>query len=364
MPRGGGFERARLDGFRLDAVKHVPLDFWATWARDTRRGFEGVTLLGEMLDGDPSVVSAAWRDGGFTAMFDFPLGFAMNDVFCRGERPTKLAAVLANDRRYPDPSQLVTLLDNHDLPRVMSACRNDVGRVRQALGFMVAMRGIPSVTWGTEVGLEGAKEPDNRKSMVFAPHVLKDDLTFWLAARRQHPALSDGVPVVLSASSEGVVVGRVSPSQLAVVVVGRGGVRPRVEGAPWDAASLELVPPSPVGRSDLGVFVSDVRPGAWESLFREADTQWRRAAKRKTITFEGPSDTLVVGSGPELGDWNPARARPLPVTLELPEGAVFEFKAVRRAGATTTWAEGDNGVLFVEPTGPAKVVVPARFPRR
>lgn len=323
-----------------------------------------MTLLGEMLDGDPAVVSRAWREGGFTAMFDFPLGFAMNDVFCRGESPTKLAAILANDRRYPDPSSLVTLLDNHDLPRVMSACGGEQDRVRQALAFLLSMRGVPSLTWGTEVGLDGPKEPDNRKSMRFGPHPLKDDISFWLEARRRHVALAEGVPVVLSASSDGVVIGRVTPSQLAVVVVGRGGVRPRVEGAPWDAASVELSPPRPLRRSDVGVFVSDVRPNAFRALFTAADAQWRRGGTTRSITFEGPADTLVVGSGPELGDWNPARARALPVTLELPQGAVFEFKGVRREGARVVWADGENGVLFVEPAGPSRVTVRAAFPAR
>jgi hypothetical protein len=363
MARGGGFERARLDGFRLDAVKHVPLDFWAAWTRDVSRGAPGLTLLGEMLDGDPSVVSAAWRDGGFTAMFDFPLGFAMNDVFCRDDGPAKLAAVLSNDRRYPDPSQLVTLLDNHDLPRVMSTCGNDAGRVRQALAFMLAMRGVPSLTWGTEVGLDGAKEPENRKSMVFQPHVLKDDIGFWLAARRRNPALSEGVPVVLSASGDGVVIGRVTPSQLAVVVVGRGGVRPRPESPVWSEASVELAPPKALKRTNVGVFVSAVKPNAWEGLFREADAQWRRAGKTRAITFEGPAGTRLVGSGPELGDWNPTRARPLPLTVELPEGGVFEFKAVRSEGAKVVWAEGANGLLFVEPSGPSRVQVRAAFSR-
>ena len=60
-------------------------------------------LLGELLDGDPGTVARTWREGRFTSMFDFPLGFAIADVFCRGESPAKLAAVLTNDRRYPDP---------------------------------------------------------------------------------------------------------------------------------------------------------------------------------------------------------------------------------------------------------------------
>jgi glycosidase len=163
---------AKPDGFRLDAVKHLPLDFWAKF-----NGSLEIARLGELLDGDPSLVAKTWREGRFTSMFDFPLGFAIADVFCRGESPAKLGAILTNDRRYPDPSQLVTLVDNHDLPRIVSLCGGDLEKVKQALAFMILMRGTPSLTWGTEVGLDGAKEPDNRKSMQFVDHPLRAHLS-------------------------------------------------------------------------------------------------------------------------------------------------------------------------------------------
>ncbi|MCA2981595.1 MAG: hypothetical protein INH41_28520 [Myxococcaceae bacterium] len=345
-------------------MKHVPLPFWAAFSREVRAGpGEGLTLLGEMLDGDPSVVASTWRGGGFTAMFDFPLGFAMNDVFCRDERPARLAAVLSSDRRYPAPERLVTLLDNHDLPRVMSACGGDVGRVRQALAFLFAMRGIPSLTWGTEVGLDGAKEPDNRKSMVFELHPLGADVTFWLGARRAHPALAEGVPVVLAVTADRLVIGRVAPSQLAVVVVGRGdeGLPAEAVG-PWARARRALSPPRWPTRAGVSVFVSPLEPGAFEALARQADAQWRGGLTTRAITFEGPEGASVAGSGAELGDWSPARARALPLTVSLPLGAVFEFKALRRKGGAVVWAEGPNGVVHVTAAGPSRVTVPAAFP--
>ena len=98
-------------------MKHVPLGVVGELqpAACTRPAAATSSLLGELLDGDPSVVARTWKDGGFDALFDFPLAFAIADVFCRGQSPARLAAVLTNDRRYPDASKLVTLLDNHDL---------------------------------------------------------------------------------------------------------------------------------------------------------------------------------------------------------------------------------------------------------
>jgi glycosidase len=296
-------------------VKHIPLEFWARWNAELKRAAPDAMFLGELLDGDPSVVADTWTRGGFTSMFDFPLGFSMGDVFCRGESPAKLAAVLTNDRRYPDPSKLVTMLDNHDLPRVMSVCGGDVEKVRSALAFLLTTRGVPSLIWGTESGLDGAKEPDNRKSMSFAPHPLQKEIAFWLKARREQPALDRGVPVVISATADGVVVGRVSANQLAVITVGRDGVRPPLPSAPWSQATNELQAPAGASRT-VGVFVSPVKPGAFQALVDQLEPQWRRGAKTRAVTFEGPAGAWLVGSGPELGDWTPAKAKKLPRSEE------------------------------------------------
>lgn len=346
-------------------MKHVPLSFWSKWSADLRAvAPPGFMLLGELLDGDPSQLAKAWSGGGFTSMFDFPLGFAMGDVFCRGESPMKLAAVLTNDRRYPDPSKLVTLLDNHDLPRIAAVCGGDQEKVRAALAFLLTARGVPSLIWGTEVGQDGAKEPENRRSMTFTPHPLKADIAFWLAARRANPALADGVPVVLSAGVDGVVLGRVTSGQLAVILVGREGRRPALPQGPWSAATKELVPPGGWKRSGLGVFVSELKPNAFAPLVAVTEPQWRKGARTRTVMFQGPPGSFVVGSGPELGDWTPARAVKLPATLELPVGGAFEFKAIRREGSTTTWDSKPNGALFVEEgSGPVGVGLNPAFGR-
>ncbi|MBL8921634.1 MAG: hypothetical protein JNJ54_22425 [Myxococcaceae bacterium] len=350
-------------------MKHVPLDFWATWNAEMKKAAPGVTLLGEQLDGDPSVVATAWAQGGFTSMFDFPLGFAIGDVFCRGDAPAKLGAVLTNDRRYPDPSRLVTLVDNHDLPRLMSICNSELSRVRGALAFLLTARGVPSLAWGTEVGFDGAKEPENRKSMVFRAHPLKDEIAFWLKARKQNPALSEGVPVVLKAGADGLAVMRVTGSQLAIILVGKDGVRPTVPGTALNGPEFrELVPP---GSANVGtatpmsvwVVVSRVEPNRYDALFAEAQAQWRTGAKKRTVTFEGPAGSFVVGSGPELGDWAPAKALKLPATVELPVSGAFEFKAIRRDGDRVIWDSGPNGALLVGEPGRDRVVLKPVYPR-
>lgn len=336
-------------------MKHLPLEFWSAWNRELHQA--GATfLLGELLDGDPAVVSQTWSAGGFDAMFDFPLGFAINDVFCRGASPARLASVLSNDRRYPDPSRLVTLVDNHDLPRVMSACGGDVDKVRDALAFLLTARGIPSLTWGTEVGLDGAKEPDNRKSMRFVDHPLKAEITSWLSLRKLHPALMDGTSTIVESSTATLSVLRVSDDQVALVMIGPERPLPSLPAA-IDPKALVAIGPA---ERSVRVMVSALTPGRFSALRVELDAQWRRGGTTRAVTIEGPPGCLVVGSGPELGEWKPERAVPLPVTIELPLGHAFELKALRRSRDRVQWAEGANQLLFVE-ASTARLVLPAVF---
>lgn len=259
-------------------------------------------MLGELLDGDPGLVAKTWREGQFTSMFDFPLGFAIADVFCRGESPAKLAAVLTNDRRYPDATALVTLVDNHDLPRIMSQCGGDVEKVKQALAFLISMRGTPSIIWGTEVGFEGAKEPDNRQSMRFVEHPLKAHLAKWMKVRAESAALRDGVAVPIEVTKDRVVIARIAADGSAV----------------------------------------NVKVEAGRVTFEEgAKTTIPRGTKRVTFTGTGS----VVGSGAELGDWDAKKARPLPLTVDLPLNGAFEFKRI----VNGEWEAGANRLLFVTP---------------
>ena len=294
---GGGFQVARPDGFRLDAVKHLPLGFWAKF-----NGSFDFMLLGELLDGDPGAVARTWREGRFTSMFDFPLGFAIADVFCRGESPSKLAAVLTNDRRYPDAAQLVTLVDNHDLPRIMSQCGGDVEKVKQALAFLISMRGVPSIIWGTEVGFDGAKEPDNRKSMRFVEHPLREHIAKWMKVRANSVALREGVAVPVEVTTDRVVIARVAADGSTMNVKIEGG-RVSVDEGP--------------------------------------KTSVQHGARR--VTFSGTGS--VVGSGAEFGDWDRKSAKPLPYSVDLPVNGVFEFKRIING----EWETGANRLLFVSP---------------
>ncbi|HZI11834.1 MAG TPA: alpha-amylase family glycosyl hydrolase, partial [Myxococcus sp.] len=370
----------RPAGYRLDAVKHLPMDFWARYNDDVRaHAGQDFLMLGEMLDGDPVLLADTQQQGRFGTMFDFPLGFAMVDVFCRGRSPSHLGAVLFNDRLYPAPGSLVTLLDNHDLPRVMSECGDDVERVKRALAVQLTARGVPSLTYGTEEGLSGKKEPENRGDMRFTPdHPLRAWITRLLEVRRGSEALQRGETVVLAAREDLFAYARVTPDEAVVIAVNSGKAPARVEGlaghfgmktevtdmltggAPREEPLETLTVPAG------GVSLVRLRarvPSAFAALARTAHTRWRGQGERRTVELSVAGAARLVGSGPELGGWKPersVRSGPKGFTLSLPVGGVFEYKLVREATpGKFTWEGGDNRLLFIpEGSEPLRLKLP------
>ena len=344
------FDALQPLGFRLDAVKHVPMAFWKHYTDELRRHSGGtLELIGELYDGDPRRLAKGFASGGFDALFDFPLYFAMTDVFCRGEHPGRLAALLSLDRLYPDPQKLVTFADNHDLPRVASACGGDAARVRQLLRFQLSARGIPAITYGTEVGLQGESEPQNRGDMVFPPEPRHGrELRELLALRRAHTALLRGRSWIFHLDDRSLAYARVAGAEIALIGLNLGSER------------LEVPLPRPLSTGGAGESLL-IEPGTTSievvsGDFSALDATLRAGASATIelrIENAPGGDLRVVGSAPELGGWDPeAGVRAVLEKSEwvarfrLPRGEAAAFKLVSMAGPAPSWEERDNRYIL------------------
>jgi glycosidase len=159
-----------LDAIRQDTLPYVPRRFWSEWSTSLHREYPKLTLLGEMFDGDPALVSffqgGAVRDGidsGIDTLFDFPVFYPLRRAFAEGKPLRELAVMLAHDRLYPDPSVLVTLSGLHDTGRFMGEPGATVEGRKLADTFLFTARGTPLVYYGDEIGLAGGGDPDNRR---------------------------------------------------------------------------------------------------------------------------------------------------------------------------------------------------------
>ncbi len=355
-------DAVRPDGFRLDAVRHVSLDFWADYNQAVRQSTgPGFMLLGELFDGRPEVVADTWERGAFGQMFDFPLHYAMTDVFCREQHAGKVAAVLGLDRMYPDPSGLVTFLDNHDLPRILAVCEGDEAAVKDALSWQYAMRGLPAITYGIAAGLDGAQEPENRAD--FALSEVRQGMVRHLARlawlRRTHPALMSTEQSVLAAEEDLLVVARTSGDEVVLVAWNRG---PETREVRLPGHALEAVEVGTTESFLLAENVLQLPPGPvrWITLAGEGLADSLRAADvgSHTVTFEVDGfdgrALRVVGGAPELGTWQVdagVRAEQGGVwtaSAAVPAGTVLEYKLV---GTTeegeVVWEQGTNRFLHV-----------------
>jgi neopullulanase len=159
-----------FDGIRQDTLPYVPRRFWADWSAALHREYPKLTLLGEMFDGDPALVSffqgGAARDGidsGIDTLFDFPVFFPLRRALAEGKPLRELAVMLAHDRLYPDPSVLVTFSGLHDVSRFMNEPGATVAGRKLADTFLLSARGTPLLYYGDEIGLRGGGDPDNRR---------------------------------------------------------------------------------------------------------------------------------------------------------------------------------------------------------
>lgn len=386
-------------GFRVDAVRHMPLTFQARISEDLRRaGGEHLWLVGEAFEGDPAKLASILQSSGFDAVFDFPMHYAMVDVFCRDRSPGRLASTLSQDRLYGEalrqnPGALVTFLDNHDVSRVMSACGGDVARVQQALFFQLSTRGTPSLTWGAEIGLSGAGEPENRADMRFdVASPLTDTVRRLGALRHTHSSLTSGATLGLDLRDDGMAYARVSPDELAIIAVNRGEAPAALAlpeawrglGAPAatatvgadgvlqdtadiDAGLTRLITPA---HGISLVILRASTPGAYQPW---VDQAWAEPARREVRLqaslpplAEGES-ALWVGADAALGGWDASLGLPIVdggASVSLPVGAVLASKIVlRRADGSLTWESGEDRYVFVTAgEGPLGVAASWRAP--
>jgi len=182
----------KVTNIRMDTVKHVEPKFWHFFKSQILGQYPDVRLIGEVLyegKGDISQLLQYQNYHDFDSIFDFPLCTALRSTLIFDEslrywlaRPRlsddEPLGVLDDDNPlkggYRNANGLVTLLDNHDLQRrIMSHARTKhpgdgagldwaIRVTKLCLGAFFAIRGIPQLYYGTEVGLEGWKAGDDR----------------------------------------------------------------------------------------------------------------------------------------------------------------------------------------------------------
>jgi len=240
------FEAARMwvdmgiDSFRLDTVRHIPVNFAARFYREMKKKNPDLFIFGEWSMGGVDTPGAVdfTRETGIH-LIDFNFTFRLTDVLCRKKSFKLMADYIKHDKNIRNPNLLVTCIDNHDMPRFISTAigsgadmKTARRRTEMAVYIMMLSRGIPCIYYGTEQYLhKGVKstwgyggEPYNRQMMSG----WNKDTEFFknirsLAdLRKKSPALARGAQETLAVADDYWVFERRCGKSIVLVAVNKG----------------------------------------------------------------------------------------------------------------------------------------------
>jgi len=158
----------KVDGFRLDAAKHIfPTDratdnhaFWIWFREEMQKIKPDVYLVGEVWSKAEDVAPYL---KGLPALFNFDMGYAITSVVKAGKDTIDLIGKYKaiNDFYHKNSGEFIdaTFLKNHDQNRILSELSADLNKACVAAGILFTLPGTPYVYYGEEIGMIGMK-PD------------------------------------------------------------------------------------------------------------------------------------------------------------------------------------------------------------
>lgn len=162
-------EDSGIDGIRMDTYPYADERAMASWIDDVMSEYPGFNIVGECWYGNEGG-EAYWQRGSkvnpngdprLPTVMDFVLSIKARDAFKgqtdRLEGLNTIYDHLALDYLFPDPTHILTFLDNHDTDRFLLEEPDDLGWWKQAITFLLTSRGIPQIYYGTELLMNGTR---------------------------------------------------------------------------------------------------------------------------------------------------------------------------------------------------------------
>jgi alpha-amylase len=184
-------EEVGVDGFRLDAAKHIFEDhraednhaFWIEFRHEMQKIKPDVYLVGEVWADTETLAPYL---PGLPSMFNFDLAFSIlhmlnheknisamvkgHSTEIKEDVPFEQAFVNIQQKYKTVTSDFVDaiFLSNHDQNRIMSVLGNDMPKAKQAVAILLSLPGTPYLYYGEEIGMKGMKpDPNIREPFIW-----------------------------------------------------------------------------------------------------------------------------------------------------------------------------------------------------
>lgn len=349
-----------VDGFRLDAVKHIKYDFFTDWLGYLRAetGKE-LFAVGEFWSYDVEKLhNYITKSKGVMSLFDAPLH---NNFYIASKSSGyyDMRNIMNNTLMKDQPALAVTLVDNHDTQPGQSL-ESYVEPWFKPLAYafiLTRQEGYPCVFYGDYYGLPKFNIPSMKDQLdpllkarkYYAYGTQHDYLDHWdiigwtREGDESHP--NSGLAALISdgpGGSKWMYVGIQHAGKVFYDYTGNRTDTVTINADGWGEFK--------VNGGSVSVWV----PQEVDVTFTvdEAYTEWGQ-------------NVYVVGNIPELGNWDPAKAIKMSpdayptwtVTTSLPANTTIEFKFIKiDDSGNVIWEQGANRVYTVpgSPTGSYK----------
>jgi len=193
-PNGDGDPSDGIDGWRLDVAPDVHPKFWEAWYQLVKTINPEAIAIAEIWEEAADWITHKRMD----SVMNYPVAKAMVDFFIDQKTAisvTQFDRELERLRKlYPDDTNhiLMNLIDSHDTDRVVSMIRNPDRNYDRQAGlrdnqnydprkpgaaerqiqklialFQMTYVGGPTIYYGSEAGMWGGDDPDDRKPMLW-----------------------------------------------------------------------------------------------------------------------------------------------------------------------------------------------------
>ena len=193
-------EKFDFDGFRHDACKHIPLNYWRELGAKMKQRYPNrhIWMIGETY-GDTKLIGSYVKSGLLNSQFDFNIYHTAIDVFGKPNQSLKTInkTILESLAAYGSHHTMGNISGNHDKCRFISLAGGAVSwnesdkaagwerhvgvtangdAAREEAAYKAAMLlevinltipGVPCIYQGDEYAEAGANDPDNRHMMKF-----------------------------------------------------------------------------------------------------------------------------------------------------------------------------------------------------